>query len=346
MDAESTAAQPAYEARDLTHVPVAWLKVATLAASDSPRLNGEDFEHVRRLAESEESLPPILVQQQSMRVIDGMHRLLAAKLRGAEEIEARVLDCDSVTGFVLAVRANVTHGLPLPLADRKAAAVRILRDLPDWSNQRVGAAVGLAGKTVAALRGRPTGSESGLDIRVGRDGRSRPVDPSIKRALVQRLVAENPIQSLRSIARQAGVSPETVRKIKADAGARAGSPAAPSWSLAESATRPRPLREQSGIPANEKPRSDRVRSFSAGEVAAQDVNIRDLLNSLMADPAVRSSEAGRTLIRAIAVSALICEAGDRLTQAVPDHSIRNVMLAAEACSHGWSAFVLNLQRRA
>jgi len=58
----------------------------SLLAADSPRLAGEDAEHIWILAASEASLPPILVHHPSMRVIDGMHRLRAAVLRGDEQI--------------------------------------------------------------------------------------------------------------------------------------------------------------------------------------------------------------------------------------------------------------------
>jgi ParB-like chromosome segregation protein Spo0J len=51
-----------------------------------------------------------------MRVIDGIHRVEAAKLRGAKEIEARLFDGDESASYVLAVQANVTHGLPLSRA--------------------------------------------------------------------------------------------------------------------------------------------------------------------------------------------------------------------------------------
>src|SRR5262249_49349833 len=63
--------------------------VSVLRAGETPRLAGEDPEHVRALAECEEELPPILVDRSTMRVIDGAHRLQAARLRGAELIEVR-----------------------------------------------------------------------------------------------------------------------------------------------------------------------------------------------------------------------------------------------------------------
>ena len=43
--------------------------------------------HIARLAEAETRLPPILVDRRTMRVIDGMRRLIAASLKGQETID-------------------------------------------------------------------------------------------------------------------------------------------------------------------------------------------------------------------------------------------------------------------
>ncbi|MGH8879883.1 MAG: hypothetical protein ACRD0P_21450, partial [Stackebrandtia sp.] len=56
------------------------VRIALLRPADSPRLDGENSEHTQMLAESSEKLPPILVHRQTMRVIDGVHRLSAALL--------------------------------------------------------------------------------------------------------------------------------------------------------------------------------------------------------------------------------------------------------------------------
>ena len=61
-----------------------------------------------------------------MRVVDGMHRLLAALLNGRQTIEAELFDGTADEGFLRAVRENVVHGLPLSQADRRAAAARII----------------------------------------------------------------------------------------------------------------------------------------------------------------------------------------------------------------------------
>ncbi|MEE3922534.1 ParB/RepB/Spo0J family partition protein [Micromonospora sp. BRA006-A] len=122
------------------------LPIACLRAADSPRLAGEDDLHAQTLAETDAPLPPILVHRGTMRVIDGMHRLRAAVLRGETQIAARLFDGTVEAAFVLAVQANVTHGLPLSLADREAAAQRILRSHPHWSDRAVATAAGLRGE--------------------------------------------------------------------------------------------------------------------------------------------------------------------------------------------------------
>ena len=86
-----------------------WLPIADLRPADSPRLDGVDLAHALRLAEVPAELPPILVHRQSLRVIDGSHRVRAARHRGQERIEAVLVDCDPPEAFVLAVEANVAH---------------------------------------------------------------------------------------------------------------------------------------------------------------------------------------------------------------------------------------------
>lgn len=99
----------------------ATVPIGSLLPANSPRSQGEDDEHIQRLAENEADLPPILVQQGTMRVIDGMHRLRAAILNGRRSIDVEFFDGSDEEAFIRAVEQNVAHGLPLTLADRKAA---------------------------------------------------------------------------------------------------------------------------------------------------------------------------------------------------------------------------------
>ncbi|WP_307660613.1 ParB/RepB/Spo0J family partition protein [Streptomyces sp. V1I1] len=169
------------------------IEVEHLREAGTPRSSGEDNEHVKALTDVEDRLPPIIVHRPTMRVIDGMHRLRAAKLRGARRIRARYFEGDEADAFVLAVRTNVSHGLPLSLSDRRAAAARIVATHPRWSDRRIAAATGLAARTVASLR-----QETGVDgtaggtRRIGQDGEERPVSSAEGRRITGELIAGDP----------------------------------------------------------------------------------------------------------------------------------------------------------
>ena len=86
-------------------------------------------------------LPPILVQRDNLRIIDGTHRIEAARARGEKTIQARVINCTDNDAYILAVKANTLHGLPLSRADRVSSARRILGGWhPDWSDRAIGIA--------------------------------------------------------------------------------------------------------------------------------------------------------------------------------------------------------------
>lgn len=125
-----------------------------LQSGESPRTGGRDEEHIARLAELDGPLPPILVERHTMRVIDGTHRLLAAVSKGQPAIEVEFFDGSSADAFLKAVEANVTHGLPLSLADRRAAAERIVTSHPHLSDRAIARTAGLGAKAVAAIRRR------------------------------------------------------------------------------------------------------------------------------------------------------------------------------------------------
>lgn len=149
------------------------VRIDALHPADSPRLKGISAEHARLIVEAADSVPPILVQQGTMRVIDGMHRIRAACLQGKQHIEAYLIACEDDESFLWAVRMNLTHGLPLTLADRKAAACRFIQDHPEWSDRAIAAAAGLSDKTVGSLRRRLADTIPRTRWRIGRDGRAR-----------------------------------------------------------------------------------------------------------------------------------------------------------------------------
>ncbi|NGY62255.1 ParB N-terminal domain-containing protein [Lentzea sp. NEAU-D13] len=172
-----------------------------LSDGESPRLEGLDDEHVRRLAKTEEPLPPIVVHRAMMQVVDGRHRLRAARLRGAVRIAASFLDCPADDVFVEAVRANSAHGLPLSLPDRKAAAARIVRSHPRWSDRTIASVTGLSHKTVGKIRReQPDGGVPHLE-RTGS-------------AVAAEIIRRNPEMPLRQVAKAAGVAVSTAHSIR------------------------------------------------------------------------------------------------------------------------------------
>jgi len=154
-------------------LPVEDIALGLLSSGFFRRGTGTDPAHVQMLAEvaSFSELPPILVQRNNLRIVDGTHRYEAAKKRGERTIRARVIDCTDNDAFILAVKANTLHGLPLSRADRVLGAKRILGWHPDWSDRAIGIATGLSAKTIAGLRRESADDRQQFGKRLGRDGK-------------------------------------------------------------------------------------------------------------------------------------------------------------------------------
>ena len=163
----------------IEQLPEVSIPVASLVPGFHLRHEGTDAAHVRLLADAAGSvkLPAILVQKSGSRIIDGMHRVEAAKLRGEWTIGARLVDCTDSEALVLAVKSNTLHGLPLSRADRISSAKRILAAHVDWSDRAVAGITGLSAKAIASLRNSSTGDTRFDGKRLGRDGKRRPVMP-------------------------------------------------------------------------------------------------------------------------------------------------------------------------
>jgi ParB-like chromosome segregation protein Spo0J len=201
-----------------------------LHVGPSLRIEGLDPRHVATLAELAGAWPPIVVRRDDHSVVDGQHRVAAARRLGLASLQVRWFDGSADDAFVEFVRCNVGHGLPLGLSERRSAASRILRSHPERSDRSVASVCGVSPKTVARLRGElaRTAKRDDPARRVGRDGRVRPVDPAELRARITEELARRPEASLRSIAAAVGSSPENVRsvrgKLRAAEGGRAVTP--------------------------------------------------------------------------------------------------------------------------
>lgn len=273
-----------------------------------------------------------------MRVIDGMHRVIAATLRGRDEIEVQFLDCDDDEAFILAVESNVAHGLPLTLADRVAAAERIIASRPEWSDRAVASVTGLAHKTVGSIRRRLSGEIPQSNARRGLDGRVRPVNGAQGRREAGRLLAARPGASLREIAREAGVCAATVRDVRAR------------MERGEGPVLPR--QRESAARADGSSPADRQRAPSALPVRAkpsrtpwEDADGTTLVENLRKDPSLRFSESGRQLLRLLHTVTIGQQEWNRLRDNVPPHCTDVVATAARICAQAWQQFATELEQR-
>lgn len=111
-----------------------------------------DAQHVRALAEALESgatLPPIIVDEATLRIVDGWHRYEAlTRLYGEDaeiEVEARGYTSEADL-YADAIRLNASHGRRFSNADHSLIMIRA-RDL-GISTERVGSLVGVPASTL------------------------------------------------------------------------------------------------------------------------------------------------------------------------------------------------------
>jgi ParB-like nuclease family protein len=290
---------------------IVWVPTNALRYADSPRLAGENEEHIMVLASSQARLPAILVRRATMCVIDGMHRLRAAILRGQDYVEVRFFDGDTDAAFVLAVRSNIAHGLPLTLADRTQAASRIIKSHPHWSDRMIAASAGLSPKTVGTIR-RRSNTETHPTVRLGRDGRARVVKRQTRNAIF------------------ADVAVEALARGAPDAEAPLTFP------------RPRPPLESTAPRVSRPARteSQKVEDLSTGSrrTARASTDTASILSALRRDPSLRFTESGRKLLRLLDSHNVSPHPWEQMMEAVPAHCVDRVAEVARRYSSAWREF--------
>lgn len=308
-------------------------RIDRLQPADSPRLNGEDPEHIRLLAESDDALPPILVHRDTMRVIDGMHRLRVAQLRGDTEIPVEWFDGSDVEAFARAVQVNVTHGLPLTLADREAAAVRLIESCDAWSDRAIAQMTGLSAPTVGRIRARSRpDQQSAAPSRIGRDGRVRPLNSAAGRQRASELIEAEPNLSLREIAKRAGISMSTARDVRKR------------LNRGENPIPDKFLPDPDPASATDSGSSPGLRTLSLAQPPIEGSYISNL-DSLQKDPSVRLSGDGRFLLRWLSLHAISGEKRAKLIRSLPAHSKVRIAGMAKYCSRWWAEFADDLEQQ-
>ncbi|MFF5980603.1 ParB N-terminal domain-containing protein [Streptomyces olindensis] len=306
------------------------MPLSRILVAATPRTGGEDSRHIDALTEVCAELPPIVIHHETMTVIDGVHRLRAVERTGASHINAVFFNGDERQAFVLAVRLNSNHGLPLSLADRKAAATRMLADFPEWSNRRLAEVAGLSDKTIAALR-RRSGAENPhpTAVRLGRDGVAYPVTAAEGRTRALAFLAVKPDASAQEVALAAGISLTTAKDVRRRARAAAGA-------------------ETTDPPDGGTSRG----RGAAGRGTVQRARVRpgtpDLsltVRRLAADPSLRFTEAGRKLLRILDVSAVQPHDWTAMASSLPMHCAPVIAELARHHAESWQLLAEELTER-
>ncbi|TDC44256.1 ParB N-terminal domain-containing protein [Micromonospora sp. KC213] len=331
-----------YSQQDVFLVPV-----EALRRGESPRLAGENEDHIEFFTQTEMPLPPILVHRRTMRVIDGNHRLRAAERRGQVTIAVRFFEGDDERAFIEAVRANQAHGLPMSLADREAAATRILQSSPQRSDRAVAAITGLAPGTVAAIRRRTAVGDVDGVARVGRDGRVRPLNSAEGRRMASEQIARRPEATLREIARSAGISLATARDVRERV--RRGDDPVPAkmrrgGEPVGDDRAPAPVRRMPREPQSSQ--SPAAAGCTCADGCAEPVQDQTgLLRSLSRDPSLRFSESGRMMLRWLYARAAGPAGWEEAMSGLPPHCGYLVAKAARNCGAQWLEFASIVERK-
>lgn len=335
--------------KNLEKLPARDVAVGSLIPGVYLRQGGTNAVHVQILldAAGTSDLPPILVQENGFRVIDGLHRLEAAKLRGDQSIKARFLDCTDEEALVLAIKSNTSHGLPLSKADRVSGAKRVLSAHPDWSDRAIAGITGLSAKTIASLRSRSGDVSQFASKRLGRDGKRRPVTAGEGRRRAAEYISAHPEASLRQVARETDVSLGTVH----DVSARLRHGINPELSGRKAAA------ERITIhPAAQS--ADSVAAISPGPSASADrVPLRGkkhnefpltwtrMAPKIANDPAIRYTERGKEFLRWMALHATDVDGWRECIDAIPVHWLSVIEPIADSISEEWGTFAKRLRSR-
>jgi ParB-like chromosome segregation protein Spo0J len=323
----------------IDRLPVLAVPLNSLRPGFFLRQSGTDAAHVQLLADAAGAgeLPAIFVQKRTMRVIDGMHRIEAAKLRGEKIISARIVVCSDEEAYVLAVKTNTLHGLPLSRADRISGAKRILAWHRDWSDRAVAAATGLSAKTIAGLRYRSADDVQDITKRLGRDGKRHPVTALEGRKRAVEYLTARPDASLREVAREADVSLGTVHDVRSRL-RRGLDPVA--------VGRREPLdQDPAPSPAPLRPAPDNTTNLFSRRRTNLPPSWTVIAPKLANDPCIKYTQSGRAFLRWMAMHVTHPGEWKEFSETVPAHWAEDMSQIAESVSESWREFAVHLRTR-
>lgn len=310
-------------AEALGEAPIVKVALNALIPGDSPRQVQQDIGHVQVLADAGDELPPIVVHRDTMRIIDGVHRVHACRTRGQRDIAVRFFDGSGEDAFLLAVKLNVKHGMPLSLAERRAAAERIVMSHPSWSDRSIANVSGLSPKTVAAIRSRSTELVPRSNVRIGSDGRVRPLSAVSGRLKASRMIAERPDATLRKVAAECGISIGTAHDVRR---------------RMANGLDPVPTGHRGGGQGHTEATPTEVPSSSAE-------SIRTRFQRLSREPGLKYSPQGRRMLQLLRLSMIVEDERQTVLGAVPPYWMDTLAELARFCASQWQLVADEAEQR-
>jgi ParB-like chromosome segregation protein Spo0J len=277
-----------------------------------------------------------------------MHRVEAARIRGDETIPVRLINCTDEDAFILAVKANIWHGLPLSRADRMSGAKQIVQWHPDWSDQAIGMATGLSAKTIAGIR-RQSSDDPQLQSgkRLGRDGKRCPIAASEGRRRAAEYLALRPDAPLCEIAREADVALATAQDVRARI-RRGVDPIAPRRAQSAAAG------EQGAGATGGSVIAAGQRSWTPNDTDSPSASLRSatpvpcwssLSPKLANDPSLKYTDAGRAFVGWMVMHVVDEREWRSFVDTIPVHWLQHLSLIAGRVGEEWLEFAAELQRR-
>jgi len=142
-------------------------------------LNETAVQEYAELVRNGTSLPRIVMIDDGTcaRLVDGFHRLEAARRAGHQTLEARIYDGDALHALVYATGANAQHGLRRSIADKQMAVRRLLEhpSFTSVSSRHIANSAGVSHTMVDSMRAelQESGTIPRTEKVMGSDGRAQ-----------------------------------------------------------------------------------------------------------------------------------------------------------------------------
>jgi hypothetical protein len=146
-------------------------------ADDIPRMEPDEYDALLRDIEERGIVEPLVITTKNV-VLDGRHRLMAARALGIDDLPVRVVE-EPGDEFEFMVKAAIIRR-QLTTQQRKDLAAKLIAAEPEKSDRSIAKTTGISHPTVAKVRaeGEESGQVAEVATSTGSDGKTYPRRPT------------------------------------------------------------------------------------------------------------------------------------------------------------------------